>query len=218
MKALARAAGKAAKKASKAASEAARKQKDKQKKDTPELAEKDRKAAAARAKERKREEAVSTTQRTSSINKSRSVSASDIMAADTAAQLRSMQMRIDDMNDGIRKKMMQDILDRQMAKFKTEQSSELSAMQRKQQQSASDRRAKAPTTRKAPFDIPEDAKGTKGLNMAKGGVADKPMNAGMKALKKKAPEVAKKMGYRKGGMANCGASMKPAQGSTKSVK
>lgn len=49
----------------------------------------------------------------------------------------------------------------------------------------------------------------------------KPMSEGMKALKKAAPEVAKKMGYKKGGMtkmgyakggmvkANCGASMKP---------
>ena len=45
------------------------------------------------------------------------------------------------------------------------------------------------------------------------------MNKGMKALKKAAPAVAKKMGYKKGGMtkmgynkggmANCGASMKP---------
>ncbi len=47
------------------------------------------------------------------------------------------------------------------------------------------------------------------------------MNPGMKALKKEAPEVASKMGYKyggmtkkksgynKGGMANCGASMKP---------
>ena len=31
----------------------------------------------------------------------------------------------------------------------------------------------------------------------------------MKALKKAAPAVAKKMGYKDGGMANCGASMKP---------
>jgi hypothetical protein len=49
----------------------------------------------------------------------------------------------------------------------------------------------------------------------------KKMNPGMAALKKKAPAVAKKMGYKyggmakkkmaynKGGMANCGASMKP---------
>lgn len=69
----------------------------------------------------------------------------------------------------------------------------------------------------------------------------KPMNEGMKALKKENPAVAKKMGYKKGGMAktgynmggmtsknektamgyakggmvNCGASMKPGQKRTK---
>ena len=32
-------------------------------------------------------------------------------------------------------------------------------------------------------------------------MGNKPMNAGMKALKKEAPEVAKKMGYMYGGMA-----------------
>lgn len=47
------------------------------------------------------------------------------------------------------------------------------------------------------------------------------MNKGMKALKKEAPEVAKKMGYKKGGMAKkgyakggmvaCGASNPPGQ-------
>lgn len=56
--------------------------------------------------------------------------------------------------------------------------------------------------------------------MAKGGMA---MNEGMKALKKEAPEVAKKMGYKKGGMTkkkmgyakggmvSCGASNPAAQ-------
>lgn len=42
----------------------------------------------------------------------------------------------------------------------------------------------------------------------------KPMNEGMKALKKEAPAVAKSMGYKKGGMvkqANCGASVPPAK-------
>ena len=54
----------------------------------------------------------------------------------------------------------------------------------------------------------------------KGGMMNKSMNEGMKALKKAAPAVAKKMGYKhggkvhkkgynNGGMANCGASMKP---------
>ena len=47
------------------------------------------------------------------------------------------------------------------------------------------------------------------------------MNKGMKALKKESPEVAKKMGYMKGGMSKkmgyahgglaCGADMKPAR-------
>lgn len=53
------------------------------------------------------------------------------------------------------------------------------------------------------------------------------MNKGMKALKKEAPEVAKKMGYsyggmskkkmgmKDGGMANCGASVKPNRMSRK---
>jgi len=37
--------------------------------------------------------------------------------------------------------------------------------------------------------------------MNKGGIMGKQMNEGMKALKKAAPEVAKKMGYNYGGMA-----------------
>ena len=59
-------------------------------------------------------------------------------------------------------------------------------------------------------------------NMNKGGMMGKKMNEGMKALKKEAPEVAKKMGYMGGGMAKkkmgyahgglaCGADMKPAR-------
>jgi len=38
-------------------------------------------------------------------------------------------------------------------------------------------------------------------NMNKGGIMGKQMNEGMKALKKEAPAVAKKMGYMYGGMA-----------------
>ena len=43
-------------------------------------------------------------------------------------------------------------------------------------------------------------------SMNKGGM----MNKGMKALKKEAPEVAKKMGYKHGGLA-CGADVQPAR-------
>ena len=57
-------------------------------------------------------------------------------------------------------------------------------------------------------------------NMNKGGIMGKQMNEGMKALKKAAPAVAKKMGYMYGGMAKkkmgmahgglaCGASNPP---------
>ena len=68
------------------------------------------------------------------------------------------------------------------------------------------------------------------VGMAKGGdMGKKPMNAGMAALKKEAPEVAKKMGYMGGGMAKkkmgyahgglaCGASNKPSQAGTRSIK
>ena len=45
------------------------------------------------------------------------------------------------------------------------------------------------------------AKKVKKFRAAEGGMAKKPMNAGMKALKKAAPAVAKKMGYKAGGQA-----------------
>ena len=52
-------------------------------------------------------------------------------------------------------------------------------------------------------------------SFSEGGMAKKPMNKGMKALKKAAPAVAKRMGFKHGGMANCGASMKPTQNSSR---
>ena len=66
-------------------------------------------------------------------------------------------------------------------------------------------------------------------NMNKGGIMGKQMNEGMKALKKKAPAVAKKMGYMYGGMAKktnnmghggvaCGASNPPARPMKKGKK
>ena len=71
------------------------------------------------------------------------------------------------------------------------------------------------------------AKKVKPFRAAKGGVAMKKMNPGMKALKAAAPEVAKKMGYKKGGMAKrgyyhggmaCGASTEPTQKGTPKMK
>lgn len=120
-------------------------------KDTPEAAEADRKGAATRAKERTRQENVRNTQSTSSINKNRNVSKADIMAANTAAMLSSMEKRIDGMDSGIRKKMMKDLLSAQKLKFKKEQSAEVDTMTRKQQQSASDRKKFKGYTPKSPF-------------------------------------------------------------------
>jgi len=133
-------------------------------KDTPEAAEADRKGAATRAKERTRQENVRNTQSTSSINKNRNVSKADIMAANTAAMLSSMEKRIDGMDSGLRKKMMKDLLSAQKLKFKKEQSAEVDTMTRKQQQSASDRKKFKGYTPKSPF--------------AKGGMAKMSYNKG----------------------------------------
>jgi hypothetical protein len=156
MSAAARAAMKA-KKAAKAAEKAAQKNLGGdtatrgKPKDTPKQAEADRKASATRAKERKRQESIRTSESKSSINKSRNVSKADIMAANTAAQFRTMQNRIDSMNDGNSKTMMQNLLDRQKDKFKKEQGAELDTMTRKQQQSARDRKEFKGYTPKSPF-------------------------------------------------------------------
>jgi hypothetical protein len=53
------------------------------------------------------------------------------------------------------------------------------------------------------------------MGMNKGGDTGKNPNAGIAALRKVAPKVVKKMGFRHGGMANCGASMKPGQKSSR---
>jgi len=131
-------------------------------KDTPAKAEADRKAAAARAAERKRQENIRTTESTSSINKNRTVSKADIIAASTAAQFRTMQSRINAMNAGNSRTMMQNLLDRQMAKFKKEQGAELDTMTRKQQQSARDKKMRGKVTLpKTPFKKGGLAKGRK---------------------------------------------------------
>lgn len=52
--------------------------------------------------------------------------------------------------------------------------------------------------------------------MSKGGdMGKKNPNAGIAALRKVAPKAVKRMGFKHGGMANCGASMKPTQKSNR---
>ena len=120
-------------------------------KDTPEAAEADRKGAATRAKERKRQENIRNSESKSSINKGRNVSKADNAAADEAKMLRVMQRRIDDMPDGTRKKMMQGILDRQETGFRDRLNKEFTGMVRKQTQAARDRKEFKGYTPKSPF-------------------------------------------------------------------
>lgn len=63
--------------------------------------------------------------------------------------------------------------DRIIKAIDAKNSREVSKGSRRASQSAADMKAKTPTTRKAPFPIPAKAKGTKGLNMNKGGYSKK---------------------------------------------
>jgi hypothetical protein len=123
--------------------------------------------AGERAKVRKNEQEAKVTPKKGSITKNRTVSATDIKQAKTANQFDTMQRRIDDMPDGLGKKTMQDLLDRQRKSFEDMQSAEVSRMSRKQQQSASDRKAKPVTLPPMPF-----YKGGKVKMYNKGGYAN----------------------------------------------
>ena len=93
---------------------------------------------AARAA-RKAKEAAKTVEKKGSIAKKMTVSNTDIQQAKTANQLDTMQRRIDDMDDGLRKDMMQKMLDAQRNSFEKMQADELDKAGRKSAQSARDR-------------------------------------------------------------------------------
>ena len=128
----------------------------------------------------KNKEAAKTTQKKGSIAKKMTVSKEDIKQATTARELDSVQRRIDNMKDGLIKKSMQAMLDRQRKAFEKMQADEVDAASRKSAQSASDRKEFKGYKPENPFE-----------GMKKGGMAKKRKN------------------YNKGGYANCGASMKP---------
>jgi hypothetical protein len=86
------------------------------------------------------------TEKKGSIAKKTTISATDIKEASTANAMDTMQRRIDDMPDGTRKKMMQDMLDNQRTKFESKQASDVDKMERKQQQSARDKKMKGNVT------------------------------------------------------------------------
>lgn len=123
-----------------------------------------------------------TVEKKGSIAKKMTVSQSDIKQAKTKRQLDTMQNRIDEMPDGMRKKSLQKMLNAQRKVFEKMQADEVDRAQRKSQQAARDKKMKGKVT------LPE-----------------MPFNKGGMARKK----------YNKGGYANCGASVKAAQKSTK---
>jgi len=175
------------------AARAAKKAKDKvgvRTKDVPaktkasmEAAESKRKAAAEKSKQGKAKAAAKVTEKKGSVAKKMTVSATDIKQAKTANQFAAMQRRIDDMPDGLRKKTMQDLLDRQVKEFEKMQGEEVSRASRKSAQSAADRKSKPVTLPPMPF--------------AKGGLT-KPA-ADQTGLKKLPTAVRNKMGYMKRG-------------------
>lgn len=164
----------------------------KKKKDTPEKAEAERKAAKERVTRRKNEEAAKVTEKKGSIAKKMTVSKTDIQQADTAVKLDAMQRRIDNMDDGLIKKSMQDMLDRQRAKFEKMQADELDKAGRKSAQSARDRKEFKGYKPENPF-----------ADMKQGGLISPKTN--QKGLKKLPQKVRNKMGYMKrGGMMKTG--------------
>ena len=110
-----------------------------------------------------------TVERKGSIAKKMTVSATDIRQATTANELSKLQRRIDDMPDGKRKTMMQNMLDRQVNAFEKMQASEVDRASRRSAQSNRDRKMKDKVT------LPE-------LPFNKGGYAN--CGASMKATQK----------------------------------
>jgi len=151
-------------------------------KDETAAAERARKLATKKRKDKKNKQNAITTQKKGKVGNL--ITPESIKQAKTAIGFTKLQRRIDDMPDGARKKMMQKLLDRQEKEFE--------AMQKAEDIKATDKRTSGSrdatvnkkenvTLPKAPFDY------------YKGGMANK--------KKKK-----KKPSYNKGGYVNCGAS------------
>jgi hypothetical protein len=149
-------------------------------KDKTAEAEKARKLAAKKAKERKQRAEAAATENKGSINKNQTVSQADKDYAKALAKIEDMKKRMEAMDSGPRKKAYKLVYKNALAKFKKKYGAEKDSMVRKQQQTARDNKMKGNVTLpKAPFDL------------YKGGMAKK---------KNKKPS------YNKGGYVNCGAS------------
>ena len=99
----------------------------------------------------KNQEAAKVVEKKGSIAKKTTVSATDIKQAKTANDLDRMQRRIDDMNDGLIKKSMQNMLDAQRSNFEKMQADEVDRASRKSAQSARDRKEFKGYTPTSPF-------------------------------------------------------------------
>ena len=104
----------------------------------------------ARKRAKDRAEAKVTPQQ-GSIATKMTVSKTDIQQAKTANELDKLERRIDEMPDGLRKKMMQDMVEKQRKKFEGMQADEMDRSVRKSAQAARDRGTFKGYTPSSPF-------------------------------------------------------------------
>ena len=128
------------------------------------------KKRVADSKKKKNEAEAKITPKKGSIAKKTTVSATDIKQAKTANQLDAMQRRIDDMPDGNIKTAYQKMLTAQRDRFEKMQADEVDTKTRKQQQSASDRKAKPVTLPPMPFNKGGMSSHKGNFDMRKGGM------------------------------------------------
>ena len=123
----------------------------------------------ARKRARDRQEAKVTEQK-GSIAKKTTVSKTDIEQAKTSNKLDELERRIDDMPDGMRKKMMQDLLDKQRKQLKDMQAEEVDRAGRKAAQANRDRRPFKGYTPSSPFNRGGMPSRKGSFDMRKGGM------------------------------------------------
>jgi len=95
--------------------------------------------AGKRAKDAANKNAAKLVEKKGSVAKKMTVSATDIKEAKTALQFEGMQKRLDKMEAGPRKDMMQGLLDRQVKEFKSGQAGDVQRIENKSSQANRDR-------------------------------------------------------------------------------
>ena len=126
----------------------------------------------ARKRARDRQEAK-VTETKGSIATKMTVSKTDIQQAKTANELDKLERRIDEMPDGLRKKMMQDMVEKQRKKFEGMQADEMDRSVRKSAQAARDRGKFKGFTPSSPFNKGGMPSRKGSYDMRKGGMCMK---------------------------------------------